>query len=100
MSPKTNKIVLFDIDHTIFNTISYRENLYKNLAREIGVDVDNFSKAAKIAYANLRKTTYYLDPPVFLKTILNQSKNLTNLKILESVFWDKNLYESCIYPDT
>lgn len=96
---KPNKIVLFDIDHTIFDTILYRNNLYNNLALKIGTDVDKFSESAKKEYEKLRKTTYYLDPVVFLKTILIHSENKTSLEKLKAVFWDKNLYESCIYPD-
>lgn len=96
---KFNKIVLFDIDHTIFDTILYRNNLYKNLAIEIGVDINEFSQTARLSYENLRKNTYYLDPTIFLKAILNQSEKSTDIKKLETVFWNKRLYESCIYPD-
>lgn len=94
-----NKIVLFDIDHTVFDTNLYRKNLYKNLALEMGVDPHKFSQTAQVAYQNLRKNTYYLDPAVFLNTILNKSENSTDLKKLESIFWENALYESCIYPD-
>ncbi len=96
---KPKKIVLFDIDHTIFNTIKYRKNLYKNLAKMAGSDVEEFSKTAEKEYAKLRKITYYLDPDIFLKTIVAHSEKPIDLKKIQAVFWDKLLYEECIYPD-
>ncbi len=96
---KPNTIILFDIDHTIFNTHLYRKKLYENLAKEIGADVKYFTKTARSEYKKLRKTTYYLDPDVFLKTILAHFAKSTELKKLKSVFWDSKLYESCIYKD-
>ncbi len=94
-----NKLVLFDIDHTIFNATLYRNNLYANLAKEIGSDVKKFSETATKKYEQLRKTTYFFTPDLFLKTILAQSEKATDLKKIEAVFWNKELYESCVYPD-
>ena len=96
---KFNKIVLFDIDHTIFDTILYRNNLYKNLAKEFNADVNEFSEIAQNEYIKLRKTTYYLDPDVFLNTILTHSEKKIDHQKLKVIFWDKKLYEKSIYPD-
>ncbi|HSW47667.1 MAG TPA: HAD family hydrolase [Candidatus Saccharimonadales bacterium] len=96
---KPNKIVLFDIDNTIFNTVLYREKLFKNLANYLDYDNNEFSQLAKEEYALLRKKVHYLDPDVFLNSIIIRSKKSTNLKKLQSIFWEKELYESCVYPD-
>ncbi|HUQ84738.1 MAG TPA: HAD hydrolase-like protein [Candidatus Limnocylindrales bacterium] len=94
-----NKIILFDIDNTIFNTVLYREKLFNNLATQLDFDSKIFSQIAKEEYALLRKKAHYLDPDSFLNSIIARSEKATNLEELQSVFWDKKLYESCVYPD-
>ncbi len=96
---KSNKIILFDIDHTIFDTILYRKNLYANLAKSLDYDIDEFSKIAIEEYALLRKKSHYLDPDPFLKNLLERSKKSVDFKKIEAAFWNKKLYESCVYPD-
>jgi len=96
---KSKSIVLFDIDHTIFNASLYRKNLYINLAKGLGHDVKKFSIAAKKDYEKLRKTTYFFTPDLLLKTILTHSEKSSDFKKAQSVFWDTELYESCVYAD-
>lgn len=96
---KNNTVVLFDIDHTIFNTNIYRKNLFINLAKELGHDPNEFYEIGQNVYENIRKTTPYLTPELFLKNVFKHSKKATGLKKLNSVFWNKELYDSCVYPD-
>ncbi|HVF69720.1 MAG TPA: HAD hydrolase-like protein [Xanthomonadales bacterium] len=96
---KTKKVVLFDIDHTIFDTNQYRKNLYTNLAKEIGHDVNEFQNIAQKIYDEIRKVSPYLTPEPFLKNILTLAKKPTDFKKINNVFWNRELYESCVYPD-
>lgn len=96
---KRKSIVLFDIDHTIFDANLYRRTLYANLAKAIGSDVKRFSETADTEYKKFRKNTYYFTPDLFLKTILADKTKSVDLKKIKAVFWDKTLYEKCIYPD-
>lgn len=97
---KQNRIVLFDIDHTIFDTESYIQNLYKKLSDELGYeDLEEFKKIANALYANIRSRTKFLPPDFFLEEILKKAKNPTNIKKLNTLFWNKDLFESSIYPD-
>lgn len=93
------KIVLFDIDHTIFDTNKYLEKLYNNLAKELGYEAAEFSLLGKNTYENIRKSVPYLSPDIFLENLLVHSKTSVDIKKLRSVFWKKEIYESSIYPD-
>ncbi len=96
---KHNKIVLFDIDHTVFDANLYRVKLYANLAKALGSDTHQFSKTAEYEYAKLRKKTNYFTPDTLLRTILADSKSQADFKKAEDVFWSRELYESCVYPE-
>ncbi len=93
------KLALFDIDYTIFNTNLYRKKLFENLAHVLECQVDDFSEIGKNVYKKLRQTTPYLTPSLFLEAILDITNKPNKLKDAQTVFWDKGLYESCIYPD-
>src|SRR5688572_29377287 len=93
------KIILFDIDHTIFDTILYRERLFENLAKILEHDAEELYKIAQGAYAKIRKAKPYLTPDIFLEDILAHTKKFEKQNDVQSVFWNKQLYESCIYPD-
>jgi FMN phosphatase YigB (HAD superfamily) len=93
------KIVLFDIDHTIFNANLYRRNLYTNLAKGLGYDIQEFIKSAEKNYEKMRKTTYYFTPDMLLKAILHPFGKPEHFIKAETIFWEKLLYEACIYPE-
>lgn len=96
----SRKLVLFDIDHTIFDTESYIENLYKKLALELGFeDVKEFNKITSNIYQNIRKRNKYLPPSIFLDNILPHAKKKTTLERLSKVFWEKKIFKASIYPD-
>lgn len=94
-----NKIVLFDIDHTIFNATLYRDKLYKSLARELKYGLDHFYEIGEKAYKKIRKTKHFLSPEDFLDTILPPHKTPADLERSKQIFWDEKLYESSIFPD-
>ncbi len=96
---KNNKIVLFDIDHTIFDTDKYLKILNEKLSKELGYDGDEFIEKFKQIYVKIKKDSPYVMPEDLLEEILKHKKSKTNLKKLKEIFWEKKLYESCIYPD-
>ena len=94
-----NKLVLFDIDHTIFNAALYRDNLYKNLATALKYDLNHFYEVGEKAYKKIRKTKHYLSPNQLLETILPPHKTSADLEKSRQIFWEEKLYESSVYPD-
>ena len=97
---KPKKLVLFDIDHTIFDTESYIEKLYIKLSLELGFsDREEFRKVADALYDNIRKRTKFLPPDFFLNQLLKSTRTPTTIKKLNKLFWNKEIFEASIYED-
>ncbi|HXS14758.1 MAG TPA: HAD family hydrolase [Candidatus Saccharimonadales bacterium] len=64
------KIILFDIDYTLFNGRKYRANLWRRLAEKIApMDIENFITQAEEIYLSLRETNVYFDPYLYADTL-------------------------------
>lgn len=99
---KQNKsIVLFDIDYTLFDQDSYRDNFFPLLGEEIGItDKDEFLSLKKATDEKTRRIAGYFDPYVFLNELIKHAQKTTTLKRLENIFFNNDIYEASIYEDT
>jgi len=95
-----NKIVLFDIDYTLFNTDVYRQKLYPRLGSELGIPEDEFFLLARGVSKEVKETVGHYSPDLVLQKLLALSKSNTTLERLEEIFWDKILYEELLDKDT
>lgn len=99
MEPK-KKVVIFDIDYTIFNTHAFRKNLYEFLAQKLGyTDIGPFVQVAKHIEKKTRDTVGYFKPLVFLKLIKAELKTDLSITELEGLFFDESLYIESLYED-
>jgi len=96
---KYNKIVLFDIDHTLFNTELFRKTLYKDLANGLGLTDSEQLEVINNKYYETKNIFGYFKPEDFLKAILKISKSNINLKNLRAIFHENRSYHSFIFPD-
>jgi FMN phosphatase YigB (HAD superfamily) len=94
-----NKLVLFDIDHTLFNTELYRKQLYKNLADELKLNGKDHYEIVDTKYKEIKNKYGYFRPDEFLKSLLNISTSNTDYKTLASVFHNKDLYRGALFPE-
>lgn len=95
MSAK-KKLVLFDIDYTLFNTDMYRRTLYPRLASELQIDESEFHSLAKEAEKNIKTQFGYFSPEQFLLKFSQASKGKVSITRLEELFWDEKLYEEAL----
>ncbi len=94
------KIILFDIDYTLFDTDKFREIGYKKLAGKLKFKLDeDFIKMVKKAEEISRREIGFYDPRVFIKNVIYLSKSSKNLNDLEVEFLGKDNFEKSIYPD-
>lgn len=94
-----NKVVLLDIDHTIFNTELYRKKLYENLGMALGLMNEDYFKILNDKYLETKKEFGYFKLDEFLKKIYLLSKRDTSIKMLQSIFEDKNLIDTSLFQD-
>lgn len=97
---KPNKIVLFDIDHTLFNTEYYLENFFHIFAQHLGInDKDKFNKLVAEARIETRKKAGFFDPLTFIEFISKHAKKPVTLKGLEKIFFENKFFNESIYGD-
>ena len=94
------KIVLFDIDYTVFNTNAFRNNLYDRLSKKLGYsDLVHFIDIAKKVGQETKDQIGYFKPQIFLKNLKEKSKKDVPMSELEDIFFDETLYIESLYED-
>lgn len=97
---KNHKIVLFDIDYTIFNADKFREEIYSSLAELFGKTYDEaFIELTKQAESYAKKIVGYYDPKTFLLFLKKETHSPVSLEELERILWDDKKIASCLYDD-
>lgn len=93
------KVVLFDIDFTLFNAKYYRDKFVELFQKEIGKTQRNFNQLAEEAYQSSKQKVGYFDPGKFIDELIS----LLNLKIskekLEKIVSDQEVVNASLYDD-
>ncbi len=93
-----DKIILFDIDGTIFNDSFFIDEFYKNLVKAFGLTDQNIKKIKSI-YEDSKKENGYFLPSSFLNKITQQFPSIDKNK-LQKIFWNIDLFNKSVYKDT
>ncbi len=92
------KVILFDIDGTLFDSSSFLKDFYKSLIDEFNISSDNLDAVKKIYIKNKKENGYFL-PSTFLKKIANRFTSI-KLNLLNKTFWNVDLFEKNLYKDS
>ena len=96
----SNKIILFDIDRTMFDTDKFYAWFKQGLLSVLGEKKGKELKKAMLTYQNSRKRNKGFDPEDFLKHVIKETGFKKN-EALINVFYGKDpIYEKCLYPET
>lgn len=93
-----SKVVLFDIDYTLFNTEKYRDSAFGKLATLLQYSIEDFIPVAMQTYDELREHASF-DPALFTKQLLGHVSTSLSPEDLEKVWWEDNLFTSCLYSE-
>jgi len=94
-----SKIILFDIDYTLFDTGLYRDKVFQQLCQLIGFSSqEEFFKIAMQTYDEVRKGMYF-DPKLFTHHLLTHISTPISAENLEKIWWDKNILISSLYNE-
>lgn len=93
------KIILFDIDYTLFNTDLFRDLTYPQLRNILEQeDTPQYHAVIKEVERSLIKEGGY--EPVAFATLLSEVLKIpAKRNEIEQLFYSKELYEQCLYPD-
>ncbi len=94
------KIILFDIDHTLFDTNVFRDIIYKKLSKKLKLKYnEDFLKLIKKSEKITINKKKYFDPDFFMKTLINLTNSKLNQDHLKPEFWNNSNFEKSIYPE-
>lgn len=92
-----NKVVLFDIDGTLFDPKLFLENLYKRLSEKL-VLINFDEDTLKHLYLE-SKVQGYFKPDLLLPKLLEHMEQ-KDRDSLEKLFWDQKAIDDCLYQDS
>ena len=99
MQNSKKKIVLFDIDYTLFNAQQFRESFFNILARQvIHKNREEFLNLLEKIYVETKKETSFFDPAYFL-SLLNKKIPFKNPEKLEQAIMHEKVLESALYKE-
>src|SRR3989344_4337702 len=93
---KKQKVILFDIDYTLFDVAKFREKIFQSI-----IDIDivekkeagNIGKNLENIYYESRQKVGYFKMNAFLKDVNKKLKLNIPIDILEKEMFSNNLYE-------
>src|SRR5438094_833821 len=97
---KTEKVVLFDIDNTLFDTTHFRQRLYTAVAEALPYDVGRLSEVGQNIITECVGEFGFFDPHVFAVRValeLNLEKDTT---VIEQAILDKRNFENGLYEES
>jgi FMN phosphatase YigB (HAD superfamily) len=95
-------IVLFDIDHTLFDAAKYRKRMLEIMAKHIELeDKEKVYQTMEKQYMAHREKIGYVDLEFMLQEIITELKIKADIaKILSAVLDDEASYEEAIFEET
>jgi hypothetical protein len=91
------KLILFDIDGTLFDPKLFLESFYTRLSNQFNLTPERIDQI-KTYYQQTKVEYSYFNPGVFLKTISQNFPIITEEK-LNNIFWDQKMFTSSFYSD-
>src|SRR5579859_159986 len=95
---KKKKIVLFDIDYTLFNAQQFRSTFFTNLLTQINPqDRKKLLQIFEEVYEETKQKTSFFDPKTFLLLLEKKIQPLQNQPFLEKIIMQEEILESSLY---
>ncbi|MEK6951379.1 MAG: hypothetical protein AABX29_00020, partial [Nanoarchaeota archaeon] len=93
-----SKILLLDIDYTIYDVAKAKEMFKKTLSKKLNIKENYLTDIINGSYKDLKDKMGFYDPSTYADILAKKLQSSKN-KILE-VSWDEENFKKCIYIDT
>ena len=91
------KIVLFDIDYTLFDSKKFREEIYRAIAATLKL---NKNEVMEVGEEIIRTKTGYFEPEVFAEKLTKILERKDYKDRIIKFFYDDRLMQKCIYNES
>lgn len=93
------KIILFDIDYTLFNTTKFKDLVTERISQLIEEVPKNLSELLHEVYRDARLDKQF-NPSLFPKLLKQKIKTDVSAVILEQIWFDQQLMRESLYEET
>ncbi len=97
---KKQKVVLFDIDNTLFDTTNFRQSLYRSVAEALDYDVKLLSEIGQNIIAGCIGEFGFFDPHVFALRLALELNREKDQELIEKAILDKRNFENGLYKES
>ncbi len=97
---KTGKIVLFDIDNTLFDTTNFRQRLYTTVAQALSSDIDSINEIGQRVITECIGEFGFFDPHVFALRLALELNRKKDVALIEQAILDKRNFENGLYEES
>lgn len=97
---KKNKIVLFDIDYTLFNTAIFREKLYAAISKALNINVDELKSVQQEVMDAVVKENGYFNPEKFSIALAKKLNRESDYEIIKNALLKTDNFENNYYNET
>lgn len=95
-----NKLILFDIDYTLWDTKNYRNLLYGALAQKFTLHLKDFSEEAEKVYRNYMDTYGNFTASEFAQILKKHFSFSSPVEEITDIILEENIFINALYPDT
>jgi len=96
----SGKVVLFDIDYTLFDTSRFRDKLYEELSSLPGISGATVEEIGTRAYQNVRKELGYFNPEEFIQELSKGLNGIVSAEDIKRSIWSEGKFKECLYDET
>ena len=94
------KMVLFDIDYTLFDTELFREKLYRSIFKVLQVGEKVLADAQKKTIMKIRREVGYFNPEEFSKLLARKLKRDKDERLILRAIFKKQNFKGNYYSET
>lgn len=94
-----NKLILFDVDYTLFDTTFYRDEVSRNLKSKLPEFTDEqLRKIVEQTYFEIRQHGNFT-PRLFAELFTHEKGHNLSVEEVEAIWWDRNLLRNALFPE-
>lgn len=97
--PAGGKVVLFDIDYTLFNTELLRGNLYRKMAESLGYEKRELEAIGKDVYEKMVARFGYFNPEYFIEELAKKINRQAEMQKMKEAVWNTQNFEGNFYKE-
>lgn len=95
------KIILFDIDYTLFNAKQYKDAFVETLYKTMNYpDKEKFLQLEEEAYQQSKNNAGFFDSETFLRILAEKIGQSVNIQALKQIVFDEELMLNSLYTET